>query len=120
MNTEELEGAIHSHLAKRPASERSGTGTIYVKVVLAEPSPGTRERHGELFLSMPYFAADRAMLDSAHAWIRQGFERQEILSGQLARAELSEQPGKPYGHEDEEAGGRLLTLPVPLAVEPRE
>ena len=120
VDTEQLDRAILGYLARRPASERPGVGTIYVKVVLDEPSPGSSEQRGELFLSMPYLQADRSMLDAAHASIRQGFERGEILGDQLARAELAEQPGQPYGHEDDEVGDKLLTLPVPITVEPRE
>jgi hypothetical protein len=120
MDSERIEQGILNYLARQPAGERGGVGTMYVKVVLDEPSPDSGEQDGEVFLSMPYLRSDRGMLAAAHAQIREGFERGEILDEQAARVEIGEQPGTSYGHEDAEVGGKLLTLPIPIKVQPPE
>ena len=106
----ELEQAILQYLGSELPS-------VLVKVIELERvthPPDSNQFQGGLFLSVPVVGADRTKLDQALARIRQGFKRDEILSGW--HVEMVEQ--KAYSHRDDEKGGMaLLTLPAVLTLE---
>jgi hypothetical protein len=113
----ELEQAILQYLGSElPSGLREGT--LFVKVTELERvthPPDSNQFQGGLFLSVPFVGADRTKLDQALARVRQGFQRDEILSDW--HVEMVEE--KAYSHRDDEIGGvALLTLPAVLTLEP--
>lgn len=112
----ELEQAINRYLGAQPANEPAREGKLYVTVKDVEAvkwPPDSKKFRCGLFFSVPFLGADRTRLDQALARVRKGFKHNEILPGWHGDV----RDDKPYPHNDDELGARLLTLPVILTLE---
>jgi hypothetical protein len=108
----ELQEAILTYITTRPLSE----GTLHVEVkpfTGVEWPPDSHQFKAELFLSVP-FLGDHALLEQAHARVREGFDQDAILPEKFRAVQL--QAGEAF-NEDHAELGRVRVLPVTVTVE---